>query len=179
MPQLGEFSVGGTRDLIVVVNESTANECIGEAHQMVFLMDITTEATPQVISNFHVPEASENFCSKGGRFGAHSSNENMTPIYNGRIVFIAYFNAGVRAVDIRNPFKPVEVAYFIPSVDRQHRPSMHRGQRRRPMQDGDPDQQRRGRQPGSDLHRGSGQHGHAHPRADGLGPHDRELPVIA
>ena len=117
VPQLGEFSVGGTRDLLVVVNESTANECIGEAHQMVFLMDITTEATPQVISNFHVPEASENFCSKGGRFGAHSSNENMTPIYNGRIVFIAYFNAGVRAVDIRNPFKPVEVAYFIPSVN--------------------------------------------------------------
>jgi hypothetical protein len=82
VPQLGEFSVGGTCD-------SPAS---------------------------NVPEASENFCSKGRRFGAHSSNENVTPIYYGRIAFIAYFNAGVRAVDTRNPFKPVEVGYLIPSI---------------------------------------------------------------
>lgn len=63
---------------------------------------------------YRVPESEGKFCQKGGRFGAHSSNENMTPIYYGKIVFIAYFNAGVRAVDIRDPFKPVEVGKFIP-----------------------------------------------------------------
>jgi hypothetical protein len=31
-------------------------------------------------------------------------------------VFLAYFNAGVRAVDIRDPFHPVEAAHFIPAV---------------------------------------------------------------
>ncbi len=31
-------------------------------------------------------------------------------------MFLAYFNAGVRAVDIRNPFAPRDVADFIPAV---------------------------------------------------------------
>jgi hypothetical protein len=31
-------------------------------------------------------------------------------------VFIAYFNAGVRAVDIRDPFHPVEAGFFIPDT---------------------------------------------------------------
>ena len=43
-------------------------------------------------------------------------NESFTPIYYGKLVFIAYFNAGVRAVDIRDPFHPREVAFFIPAV---------------------------------------------------------------
>jgi hypothetical protein len=56
------------------------------------------------------------FCQRGGRFGPHSSNESFAPIYYGKVVFIAYFNAGVRAVDIRDPFRPREVGYFIPAV---------------------------------------------------------------
>ena len=83
---------------------------------MVFLADITDETTPQVISNYHVPEPSGQFCSRGGRFGAHSSNENMTPIYYRKVVFVSYFNAGVRAVDIRDPFAPKEVGFYIPEV---------------------------------------------------------------
>ena len=63
-----------------------------------------------------MPEASGNFCSRGGRFGTHSTNENMTPIYYKRVIFIAHFNAGLRAVDIRDPYNPKEIAYFIPAV---------------------------------------------------------------
>lgn len=40
----------------------------------------------------------------------------MTPIYYKRIVFITYFNAGVRAVDIRDPYHPKEIAYYIPAI---------------------------------------------------------------
>ena len=29
---------------------------------------------------------------------------------------LSYFNAGIRAVDIRNPFNPVEVGHFVPDV---------------------------------------------------------------
>ena len=83
---------------------------------MVFFADITDETRPLSVSNFDVPEASGNFCSRGGRFGAHSSNESFTPIYYRRIVFITYFNAGVRAVDIRDPYRPKEVAYYIPAI---------------------------------------------------------------
>jgi hypothetical protein len=69
-----------------------------------------------VISNFQIPEASGDFCSRGGRFGTHSSNESMASIFYKKVVFLSYFNAGVRAVDIRDPYHPKEIGYFIPSI---------------------------------------------------------------
>ena len=83
---------------------------------MVWIADITAEAKPMVVSSWTVPEASGNFCSRGGRFGSHSSNENMSPIYYKRVVFIAFFNAGVRALDVRDPYHPREIGFYIPAV---------------------------------------------------------------
>ena len=40
----------------------------------------------------------------------------MTPIYYKRLMFFSHFNAGVRAVDIRDPYHPREVAYYIPAT---------------------------------------------------------------
>jgi hypothetical protein len=106
---------GKTRDFIVLVNEATANEC-QEARHMVFMVDITVESHPFSVANYTVPEASGNFCSRGGRFGAHASHENFTPIYYKKIIFTSWFNAGVRATDIRDPYNPKEVAYYIPAT---------------------------------------------------------------
>ena len=115
VPKLGEFARGEIRDILVIVNESTANEC-NEAAQMAYFADITVEAKPQIISSFYVPERSGDFCQRGGRFGAHSSNENTTPIFYRKLVFFAWFNAGVRVVDIRDPFRPKEVGFYIPAT---------------------------------------------------------------
>ncbi|MGH3344531.1 MAG: LVIVD repeat-containing protein [Carbonactinosporaceae bacterium] len=116
--EFAHFPSGSTRDIVVIVNETGANFCAAPdpGPEMVYLADITDPAKPQIISNYHVDERSGHFCERGGRFGAHSSNENMTPIYYKKLVFISYFNAGVRAVDIRNPFQPQEVAHFIPAI---------------------------------------------------------------
>lgn len=57
-----------------------------------------------------------NFCRRGGRFGPHSSSESFAPIFYRKLVFIAYFNGGVRAVDIRNPYAPREAAFYIPAT---------------------------------------------------------------
>ncbi len=83
---------------------------------MVWFADLSIEKAPMMVSNWTVPEASGNFCQRGGRFGAHSSNESMDPVYYKKMAFIAFFNAGVRALDIRNPFQPKEVGYFIPAI---------------------------------------------------------------
>jgi hypothetical protein len=81
---------------------------------MAWIVEVTDEARPFGVANWTVPEASGNFCAREGRFGAHSSNESFTPAFYRRLVFIAFFNAGVRALDIRDPYRPVEVAHFIP-----------------------------------------------------------------
>ncbi|MGF6311581.1 hypothetical protein ABIB82_005756 [Bradyrhizobium sp. i1.8.4] len=106
---------GKSRDIVMIVDEAIQNEC-GEARQMVWFADVTTEARPMLISSYTVPEASGAFCERGGRFGSHSSNESMAPVYYKKLAFIAFFNAGVRALDIRDPYHPREVGYFIPSI---------------------------------------------------------------
>ena len=116
--EVGEFAKdkgGPRRDIVVVVNESLANECT-EPRQMVWMVDATDEKTPVGIATFNVPEASGNFCSRGGRFGSHSSNENQPPMYARRYVFVAWFNAGVRAVDISDPYHPREAGYYVPAT---------------------------------------------------------------
>src|SRR2546430_2315503 len=103
------------RDIVALVSEATANGCREFRHFM-FMVDVTTESKPQVVSEFQVPESSGDFCRRGGRFGAHATNENFGPPFYNKIVFVSYFNAGVRAVDIRDPYHPREVAFYIPAT---------------------------------------------------------------
>ena len=114
--QFAKDAKGARRDFVFIVNESLRNECTEEARQMVYVVDVTNEKTPFTVANFDVLEASGSFCSRGGRFGAHSSNENQPPMYAKRMLFFTWFNAGVRAVDIRDPFSPKEVGYYIPAI---------------------------------------------------------------
>ena len=115
VPDWARNAAGRTRDMVLLVSESLRNEC-REVRQLTFLVDVTDPSKPFSVSTFEVPETPGGFCSRGGRFGPHSSNESFTPIYYGRLVFIAYFNGGVRAVDIRDPFNPREAGFYIPAV---------------------------------------------------------------
>ncbi|OIQ64996.1 hypothetical protein GALL_534490 [mine drainage metagenome] len=102
-------------DIVMIVDEEILNEC-AEPRQMVWFADVTVENRPMVISSYTAKEASGSFCDRGGRFGSHSSNESMAPVYYKKMAFISFFNAGVRALDIRDPYHPTEVGYFIPSI---------------------------------------------------------------
>jgi hypothetical protein len=114
LPEFAKDTGGSPRDFVMIVDEEILNEC-REPRQMVWIADVTAESRPFGVSSFTVPEASGNFCSRGGRFGSHSSNENQPPMYAKRLVFVAWFNAGVRALDIRDPYHPKEVGYYIPA----------------------------------------------------------------
>jgi hypothetical protein len=114
LPEFGRDK-GAPRDFVFVVNESLANECT-EPRQRVFVVDVTDEKVPVGVATFNVPEPSGNFCTRGGRFGSHSSNENQPPMYAKRVIFVAWFNAGVRAVEITDPFHPREIGYYIPAT---------------------------------------------------------------
>ncbi|MDA2934270.1 hypothetical protein MYX82_07995 [Acidobacteria bacterium AH-259-D05] len=118
----GDNLYGRTRDFVILTSESTRDGC-QEFRHGVFFVDITDETRPFPVASFQVSESSGDFCQRGGRFGPHATNESFTPIYYRRIVFVSYFNAGVRAVDIRDPFHPREVAFFIPATTEKTEPS--------------------------------------------------------
>jgi hypothetical protein len=131
IPEFAHDREGGEREIVMIVSETFREEC-GEPRQMVWFVDSTIEAKPMVVSHWTVPEASGNFCARGGRFGSHSSNESMGPPFYQKLTFITFFNAGVRVLDIRNPYEPREVGYFIPPITKatQQRCGMIGGQQR-------------------------------------------------
>jgi hypothetical protein len=127
-----------TRDIVLLASESTADNC-QEAPHWSFIVDVTIENSknasagppalgaqqnpwqgPMVLSTMWLdPRAGEkfkrgNYCTRGARFGVHSSEENFNNPYYGRLTFIAYFTGGVRAWDIREPQGPVEVGFYVP-----------------------------------------------------------------
>jgi hypothetical protein len=99
MEEFKKAKYGSPRDFVVITDESIQKECL-EFRQMVWIVDVTHDTRPFGVSTYTIPEASGNFCSRGGRMGTHSSNESFTPIYYKRVMFFAAFNAGVRAVDV-------------------------------------------------------------------------------
>ena len=115
--KIAEFAhdAASTRNFVVVTGEATAAECQAP-RQMAWFVDVSSEARPMVVSSYTPAQESGDFCTRGGIFGTASSNQNMTAIYYQRLMFFAAFNAGVRAVDIRDPYHPVEVAHYIPAI---------------------------------------------------------------
>jgi hypothetical protein len=122
VPEFARYTKGATRDFLLVLPEGIQNEC-REPPQVMLVMDITDDRHPVGVANFQVENRDGTFCTRGGRFGPHQTQENLTPIYHKRVVFVAWFNAGVRAVDIRDPYHPREVGFYIPATNAHTEPS--------------------------------------------------------
>ena len=105
----------GDREFVMIVNETFREEC-GEARQMVWFVDTTIEKRPMVVSNWTVPEASGNFCTGVGASARIPPTRTWAAPYYQKLTFITFFNAGVRVLDVRNPYQPKEVGYFIPPI---------------------------------------------------------------
>lgn len=129
------FTEFKTRDIVLLASEATADLC-QEAPHWSFVVDVTVENSktappgtrveqnpwqgPMVLSTMWVdPRRGEkyprgNYCTRGARFGVHSSEENFRNPFYGRVTFLAYFTGGIRAWDIREPQGPVEVGFYVP-----------------------------------------------------------------
>lgn len=101
------------RELLVVTDEQIHDGCEGPAH-MVRIVDISEETKPVVVAICPVPEG--DFCERGLRFGAHNLHENRAGSYRSEyVVFVTYFNAGLRVYDLADPVHPEEIAHWIPA----------------------------------------------------------------
>jgi len=137
-----------TRDIVLVPSEATADGVNGrcnEAPHPAFLVDVTVENSmtaptgtrverdpyqgPMGLSTMWVqPQFGEryprgNYCARGARFGVHSTEENFSNPMYGKLTALAYFNAGVRIWDIREPYNPAQVAFYVPEANANTNPN--------------------------------------------------------
>ncbi len=158
------------RDFIVVVNESTGNECREARQHGVHRRHHRRAAADRASRTSTCPRRRAASARAAGASARTRRTRTSRRCTTKRVVFMSWFNAGVRAVDIRDPYQPKEIGYYIPAITRPDRRSAASKTRREAaLQERDPDQQRRSGRPRLHLHRRPRQHRHAHTGADGGG----------
>ena len=106
------------RDLLVVTDEAVTEDC-RDHPKLTWVVDLRDETNPVIIATCPLP-AAEEYCSRPGRFGAHNIHDNQpvpTSWQSSQYIVGAYFNAGVRVHDLADPFRPEEVAFYVPEGD--------------------------------------------------------------
>jgi hypothetical protein len=101
------------RNLLVLADEPVSANCV-DGRRYIWMFDIREPGNPVSIATFPEP-AEADYCAKGGSFGPHNLHENRPGAFqSSRLIFATYYNAGVRAYDIENPFQPREVGFYVP-----------------------------------------------------------------
>lgn len=110
------------RKLAYVSSEAQKSDCKDDGFNFAGMVDNSNPAHPQLISIFPTPVPPKNapykdFCDKGGRFGPHNTSQEIhNPAIQqpGNLMYVAWFNAGLRIFDISHPRLPREVGYYMP-----------------------------------------------------------------
>ncbi|TDC52750.1 hypothetical protein E1212_07815 [Jiangella ureilytica] len=101
-------------EAVIVTDEATkqAREGIPFYSRVV---DITDEKQPAVLARFPTPEGT--YPERAGRFGPHNIHEPRPGSFQDpNLVFMTYFNAGLRVFDVSDVSAPVEVAFAVPET---------------------------------------------------------------
>ena len=101
---------------LLAISDESVHDHAADYPKLLWLADASVEDRPLIIATAPMPPVAE-FAARGGRFGAHNLHENEPLPWSWRsedVVFGSFFNAGVRAYDVRDPFRPREVAAFVP-----------------------------------------------------------------
>jgi hypothetical protein len=115
------------RSLAYVNSEGAAEHCC-EGADHTSIVDVADPAHPRLVSVFPRPAPPQgalyaDFCDRPGWSGPHNQsqlhhNPDVAPQSN--LVYLTYFNAGLRIYDVSEPRQPAEVAWFLPP-DPTHR----------------------------------------------------------
>jgi hypothetical protein len=116
------------RQLLVVLDEAVLDHQ-EDGLKLIWIFDNRNTANPVSISTFPTPVDAD-YVSKGGHFGPHNIHENRPGSFvSSELIFATYQNAGVRVFDIRDQYRPIEIAAWVPPAPARmmdHRPSRAR-----------------------------------------------------
>jgi hypothetical protein len=105
------------RGLLIVSDECVRDDG-KDWPKLVRMVDARVETNLVPIATFP-PAPYATYAHRGGRSGAHNLHENL-PLpaswKSDQIIVGTFFNQGVRAYDISDPYQPQEVAYFVPGA---------------------------------------------------------------
>ncbi len=107
---------------LAYVNSEGAAEYGAEGCDHASVVDISDPTHPVLLSLFPGPVPPPgvgytDFCDRGGWSGPHNQNQlqhNPDVQPQGDLVYMTYFNAGLRVYDVSNRRHPTEIGYFMP-----------------------------------------------------------------
>jgi hypothetical protein len=103
------------RRFAVVTDEDVTDDVLEDPPAFMWILDITNEQRPVPVATYQVDPTA--LAVPGRRFGAHQPWEHVR---EDGIVFLSWFSGGVRAVDVSDPYRPSEVAAYVPPAFPPH-----------------------------------------------------------
>jgi hypothetical protein len=108
---------------LMIVSDEAVRDGGEDWPKLLWVVDVRDETNPVPVATCPQPPVAE-FKGRGGRYGAHNLHENRPAPgawHSDTIVVGTFFNGGVRAYDVSDPFRPTEVAYHVPAAPRGSR----------------------------------------------------------
>lgn len=100
------------RRFLVATDEEVPDRLADKPNAFFWVVDITDETEPVPVSTYQVPDSHP--FHHPTQFGAHQPQEQIHRGVYDNVFFVAWFTGGLRAVDIRDPYRPREVGYHVP-----------------------------------------------------------------
>jgi hypothetical protein len=83
----------------------------GKPHAALRTWDVTDPTAPKLLHTYEVPDDASPYHGSKFRFGAHQLREQVD---KDGLLYVTWFAAGLRIIDINDPANPREKGYIVP-----------------------------------------------------------------
>jgi hypothetical protein len=113
------FSIAGKRIAVSTEEERPKRGAdVGKPHAPLRTWDVTDLSAPRILCTYQLDERSQPNHGADVRFGTHQLREVVDPDC---MLYVTWFAAGLRMIDINDPARPRERGYFIPRPTQEKR----------------------------------------------------------
>jgi hypothetical protein len=106
------FPIGG-KNIAVSTEEERPNRGpdVGKPHAPLRTWDVSDPAKPKILCTYQLDEQAQRYRGDKVRFGTHQLREQVD---RDCMLYVTWFAAGLRMIDISDPARPKEKGYFVP-----------------------------------------------------------------